>query len=60
MRIPVSLVLSLLILTTGTLSAAPRTPDKTIWQIGQKDGTPEGFALAPDRFKEFIELWGDD
>ena len=55
MRNPFSLTLSLLILATGTMFAGTRKPDKTIWEIGQKDGTPEGFALAPDRFRDFIE-----
>lgn len=29
--------------------------DKVLWEIGKKDGTPEGMALAPDKFERFIE-----
>ena len=32
-----------------------KTPVKTLWTIGQQDGTPSGFALAPDHFRDFIE-----
>ena len=55
MRNPLSLILTLLVLATETMFAGTRTPDKPIWQIGQKDGSPKGFALAPDRFRDFIE-----
>ena len=39
----------------ATLSAASGTPGKVIWQIGERDGRPDGFALAPDGYKAFIE-----
>ena len=32
-----------------------KTPVKTLWTIGQQDGTPSGLALAPDHFRDFIE-----
>ena len=43
------------ILAFASVSAHAKTPDRVIWQIGQKDGTPGGFALAPDRFRAFLE-----
>lgn len=36
----------------GAVSAA-QLPEK-IWTIGTNDGTGDGFALAPDRFRDFI------
>ena len=35
--------------------ATARKSDRIIWQIGEKDGSAEGFALSPDGFKDFIE-----
>lgn len=34
-------------------SAAPRAA-APIWSIGQADGRPDGFALAPDGFRDFL------
>lgn len=39
----------------STVSATARQSGKTIWRIGEKDGSPEGFALSPDGYKDFIE-----
>ena len=38
------------------VSAAPDAPaaTTTLWTIGERDGRPEGFALAPNRFRDFI------
>lgn len=38
-----------------SIDATARKSDRIIWQIGEKDGSPEGFALSPDGFKDFIE-----
>ncbi|MBR7003569.1 MAG: GH92 family glycosyl hydrolase [Bacteroidales bacterium] len=38
-----------------SIDATARKSDKVIWQIGEKDGSAEGFALSPDGFKDFIE-----
>lgn len=42
------------ILFMTLLCATPARAD-TVWQIGKKDGSPSGFALAPSGFKDFIE-----
>lgn len=38
----------------SSTSAASQSPSETVWAIGERDGRPEGFALAPDRFRDFI------
>ena len=48
-------VLSIIIACLTSFDAAARQSDKIIWQIGEKDGSPEGFALSPDGYKDFIE-----
>ena len=40
--------------STSAVSAASQSPSETVWAIGERDGRPEGFALAPDRFRDFI------
>lgn len=40
--------------STSAASAASQSPSETVWAIGERDGRPEGFALAPDRFRDFI------
>ena len=44
-----------LIACLTSLDATARKSNKIIWQIGEKDGSSEGFALSPDGFKDFIE-----
>ena len=36
---------------TDTSSASPM---QTVWQIGAADGRPDGMALAPDKFADFL------
>lgn len=45
----------IIIACLSTVSAPARQSVKTIWRIGEKDGSPEGFALSPDGYKDFIE-----
>lgn len=45
------------VLTAAALSIAcvSTKEDRPLWNIGEADGTPAGFALAPERFRDFIE-----
>ena len=35
--------------------SASAGPSKPLWSIGEADAKPDGFALAPDGFRDFIE-----
>ena len=43
------------LLAVGAGALDREAPSKAIWAIGEKDGTPSGFALAPDGYRDFIE-----
>ncbi len=42
------------LLASGPVGMEGKTPSRAIWTIGEKDGTPSGFALAPDGYRDFI------
>lgn len=44
-----------LITLTALSSLSSWGKDVTLWSLGQKDGTGAEFALAPDKFRDFIE-----
>lgn len=43
-----------LLLLVVVSSCSGNRESRIIWQIGQQDGTPSGFALAPDKYADFL------
>jgi len=44
-----------ILLVAMTFSSCSEYPDGVLWQLGKFDKTPDGFAMAPNRYIDFIE-----
>lgn len=49
-----SLMRSALALSCALAVRTAAASDATIWTVGEPDGRPAGFALAPDGFRDFL------